>query len=119
VVLPLLLLAVALCAALAAWALWFVVRDRAVILKQLFGAAAIEAVILVQAVVAGVLLATTDHAVDVPLFWGYVVTALVVLPIAAAWAFAERTKWSSVVLAVAAVTVGFLEWRLWQIWSAS
>ncbi|AEG44594.1 hypothetical protein [Isoptericola variabilis] len=117
--LPLLILALVLCAALAGWALWFVVRDRAVILKQLFGAAAIEAVLLVQAVVAGIQQATTDHPVDGPLFWGYLVTAAIVLPIAAVWAFAERTKWSSVVLLVAAVTVAFLEWRLWQIWGAA
>ena len=116
--LPLLILVVALCVALAGWALWFVVRDRAVILRQLFGAAAIEVLVVVQGVVAGVLLATQGHEVDGALFWGYVATALVVLPVAAIWAFAERTKWSSVVLAVAAVTVGFLEWRLWQIWGA-
>ena len=32
------------------------------------------------------------------LLWGYVLTQLLILPIAAAWAFAERTRWSSVVL---------------------
>ena len=117
-VVPLLILVVALCVALAGWALVFVVRDRAVILKQLFGAAAVEAVLLVQAVVAGVQL-LGGHSVDGALFWGYVATALVLLPVAAAWAFAERTRWSSVVLAVAALTVGFLEWRLWQIWGAA
>ena len=38
------------------------------------------------------------------LLWGYVLTQLFILPIAAAWAFAERTRWSSVVLVVAALT---------------
>ncbi|GAB2474297.1 hypothetical protein [Xylanimonas ulmi] len=118
-VLPLLLVLVALCLALAAWALVFVVRDRAVVLRQLFGAAAVEAVLIVQAVVAGVKQAAGGHDVDGPLFWGYVATALVLLPIAAAWAFAERTKWSSVVLLVAALTVGFLTLRMWQIWEAA
>lgn len=117
--LPLLILLVVACAALAGWALWFALRDRAVILRQLFGAAAIEALLVVQAVVAGVQLATQDRSVDGPLFWGYLATALVLLPVAAFWAFAERTKWSSVVLAVAAVTVAFLDWRLWQIWGAA
>ena len=116
--LPLLLVLVALCVALAGWALVFVIRDRAVILRQLFGAAAVEAVLLIQAVIAGVLVAR-GHEVDGALFWGYVVTALVVLPIAAAWAFAERTKWSSVVLMVASLTVAFLAFRLWQIWGAA
>nr|WP_216077787.1 hypothetical protein [Isoptericola sediminis] len=106
-----------LCGLLAGWAAWFVVRDRAVILKQLFGAAAVEAVLLVQAVVAAIQQAG-GHAVDGPLFWGYLLTAAMLLPLAALWAFAERTKWSSVVLCVAALTVAFLEWRLWVIWEA-
>jgi len=119
VVLPLLWLAVAGCLVVAGWALWFVVRDRPVILKQLLAAAVVEAVLVVQAVVAGVQQVTQGRAVDGPLFWGYLITAAIVLPIAAAWAFAERTKWSSVVLLVAAVTVAFLQWRLWQIWEAA
>ncbi|WP_336722103.1 hypothetical protein [Cellulosimicrobium cellulans] len=117
-VLPLLLLVVAACVALAGWALVFVARDRAVILRQLWGAAVIEGLILVQAVVVGVLGATGTAPSDPVLLWGYLVTTLFILPAAALWAFAERSRWSSVVLAVAALTVAFLEWRLWQIWNA-
>ncbi|WP_277213124.1 hypothetical protein [Isoptericola croceus] len=117
-VLPLFVLAVALCAALAGWAAWFAARDRAVILRQLFAAGAVEAVLVVQAVVAGVLQAG-GHEVDGPLFWGYLLTAALLLPIAAAWAFAERTRWSSVVLCVASLTVAFLQWRLWIVWGGS
>lgn len=117
-VLPLFLLSVALCVALAGWAAWFAVRDRAVVLRQLFGAGAVEAVLVVQAVVAGVLQAG-GHEVDGVLFWGYLLTAALLLPIAAVWAFAERTRWSSVVLCVAALTVAFLQWRLWIIWGGS
>ncbi len=113
---PLALLVGVLCAALAAWALWFVVADRAVILRQLFGAGAIEAMLLVQAVLVGVLQATHAPDVEGALLWGYVLTQAIILPIAAAWAFAERTRWSSVVLLVAALTVAFLEFRLLQIW---
>ena len=113
---PLALLVAILCAALGAWALWFVVRDRAVVLRQLWGAAVVEGVLVVQAVVLAVVQATGDVAVDGLLLWGYVVTQLVILPFAAAWAFAERTRWSSVVLLVAALTVAFLELRLLQIW---
>lgn len=117
-VLPLFLLAVALCLALAGWAAWFAARDRPVILRQLFGAGAVEVVLVVQAVVAGVLQAR-GHEVDGALFWGYLLTAALLLPIAAVWAFAERTRWSSVVLCVASLTVAFLLWRLWVIWGAS
>jgi hypothetical protein len=119
VLLPIFVASLVACLALAAWALVFVVRDRAVILRQLFGAAVVEGIILVQAVVAAVLAATRDHGLDGPLFWGYTVTALLLLPVAAAWAFAERSRWSSVVLMVASLTVGFLSFRLWQIWGAA
>lgn len=113
---PLAIVVALLCAALAAWALWFVVRDRAVVLRQLWGGAVVEGVLVVQAVVVAVAQATGDVDVDGILLWGYVVTQLVILPVAAAWAFAERTRWSSVVLLVAALTVAFLELRLLQIW---
>lgn len=104
-----------LCLALAAWAAWFVVADRAVVLRQLWGGAVVEGVLLLQAVLLGVGQATGAYDVDGLLLWGYVVTQLVVLPVAAAWAFAERTRWSSVVLLVAALTVAFLELRVLQI----
>lgn len=116
VVVPVALLVIVLCVLLAAWACWFVVRDRAVVLRQLWGAAVVEAVLVVQAGVAGILALTGGHDVDGLLLWGYVLTQALVLPLAAAWAFAERTRWSSVVLLVAALTVAFLEYRLLQIW---
>ncbi|MBD5788015.1 hypothetical protein IF650_17805 [Cellulosimicrobium terreum] len=117
-VLPLLLVVVAACVALAGWAVVFVVRDRAVVLRQLWGAAVVEGLVVVQMVVVGVLGVSGTAPTDPVLLWGYLVTTLFILPLAALWAFAERTRWSSVVLAVAALTVAFLEWRAWQIWNA-
>ncbi len=116
---PLVWTVVVACAAVAGWSTWFVVRDRAVVLRQLWAAAVVEALLVLQAVVAGVLAVTGGVDVDGVLFWGYVVTQMIVLPLAAAWAFAERTRWSSVVLLVAALTVAFLEYRLLQIWGAA
>lgn len=117
--LPLLVLLIALCVALSGWAAWFVLRNRAVILNQLWGGMVIEGVLIAQAITAGIKSATGAPPSDPLLFWGYMATALIILPVAAAWAFAERTKWSSVVLLVAALTVAFLDYRLWQIWTAA
>jgi hypothetical protein len=119
VILALLLLVVALCVVLAGWAGWFVARNRAVILNQLWGGAVVELFVLVQGVVAIVQGAAGAGAADPLLFWGYYATTLVILPLAAAWAFAERTRWSSVVLLAASVTVALLEWRMWQIWTGA
>lgn len=113
---PLTVLVVAASSALGLWAAWFVLRDRAVILKQLWGAAVVEGLLLLQTIAAAVLLVTDDGHSDVGELWGYLVTVLLILPFAAAWAFAERSRWSSVVMVLAAVTVIFLEYRLVQIW---
>lgn len=117
VVAPLTLLVVAAALALSGWAAWFAVTDRAVVLRQLLGAAVVEALLVVQLLVAAVLISTGSPDIEVWELWGYLVTVLLILPFAAAWAFAERSRWSSVVLVVAALTVVFLEWRLVQIWS--
>lgn len=98
------------------WSSFRAIRNEPVILKQLWVALAAEALLLAQAVLAAVLLLGEKHAVDGPLFWGYQVTILLFLPIAGLVAFAERTKWSSVVLAGAAITVAVLQWRLGVIW---
>lgn len=112
-------LAVALgCAVLAGWAGWRAARDRPVILRQLLVAGAVEALVLLEVVVAAVRMAGGTRPPDVPTFWGYLLTTLLILPFAAAWAFAERSRWSSVVLLVAALTVAFLQYRLLQVWGS-
>lgn len=115
---PLTILIAAVALGQAGWAAWFVARDRAVILKQLWGAAVVEALLVVQTIVAAGILLTGSYDVPVGEFWGYLLTVLLILPFAAAWAFAERSRWSSVVMVVAALTVVFLEYRLTQVWSA-
>jgi len=119
-VLPALAVLVALLAvALAGWAAVFAARDRAVVLRQLWGAAVVEGGLVLQVLVAGYLTARGDGPDDAVTFWGYLVTALLLLPVAAAWAFAERTRWSSVVLLVAALTIVVMEWRLVQVWTGA
>lgn len=113
---PLAVVAAVLAGVVAVWAGWRTVRDRAVVLRQLIAASVVEAVLLVQAVAAVVVALTTRGPADPPTFWGYAVTSLLVLPVAAAWSFAERTRWSSAVLLVAALTVAFLQLRMVQVW---
>ena len=106
------------CLLLGVWAGFRAARDRPVILRQLIAAGVIEALLLVQAVSAAVVAAQGRGPDDALTFWGYVLTALLLFPVAAAWAFAERTRWSSVVLLVAAATQAFLQYRLLQVWGA-
>jgi hypothetical protein len=119
-VLPALAALVALLAVvLAAWAAVFAVRDRPVVLRQLWGGAVVEGAMVLQVLVALLLTVRRQGPADGVTFWGYLVTAMLVLPIAAAWAFAERTRWSSVVLLVAALTVVVMQWRLVQVWTGA
>ncbi|KAE8764055.1 hypothetical protein [Georgenia thermotolerans] len=100
------------------WALWFTIVDRAVILRQLVAGAVVELALLAQVVVGLVAQAQGHRAADPWTFWGYVITALFLLPVAAAWAFADRSRWSSVVLLVACVALLAMQARVWQVWTA-
>ena len=117
-ILPLALVVVVVALALAAWAALRTARDQPVVLRQLWAAAVVEATLLVQVAVAVVLVARGRSPHESSTFWIYVVTELMVLPLAAVWAFDERTRWSSVVLLVAGVTIAVMQWRMVQIWGA-
>jgi hypothetical protein len=108
-----------LAAAVGAWAGWHALRDRPVVLRQLLGAAVVEAALLVQVVVALVGTLTGHPLAEPATFWGYLVVALLVLPLAGAWALVERTRWSSVVLVVGCLTVLAMEARMIQLWTAA
>ena len=50
-------------------------------------------------------------------FWVYLVSA-VLLPIAAVvWALLERSRWSTVIMGIAALAVAVMVWRMHVIWT--
>lgn len=49
-------------------------------------------------------------------FYIYLISALVMLPLAAFWALLERNRWSTVVLGVACLAVAVMVYRMYQIW---
>ncbi len=105
--------------ALGVWAAVRTARDRPVITRQLIGGAVIEAGIVVQMIVAGVLVATGHQIADGFTFWGYLVVALLVLPAAAVVAVVERTRWSSVALILACATLAVMQLRVHQLWGGA
>ncbi|MGY2127901.1 hypothetical protein [Blastococcus sp. SYSU DS0617] len=81
-------------------------------------AGVLEALLLVQAVVALAAL-DSDTPADTPTFLGYL-SGAVLIPVAGVlWARTEVTRWAGTVLAVAGATVGVMVWRLLQLWEAT
>lgn len=111
--------------AAAGWALVLVAADRPLLLdKPASGLLAlllvlIELGLLVQAAVGLVNLAGADHAVDGWSFAGYLLGAVVLLPLAVFWSLAERSRWGMAVVVVGALLVPVLILRLERIWTAA
>ena len=73
---------------------------------------------LVGQLVLGLVRVFDDHeGVSVATYVGYLVGALIILPLAAGWAWAERTRNGTGVLLVAVVVLALLFVRLNDIWS--
>jgi membrane-bound ClpP family serine protease len=49
-------------------------------------------------------------------FYTYLISALLIPPAAAVWALVERSKWSTVILGVAALSIAVMVYRMQQIW---
>lgn len=49
-------------------------------------------------------------------FYTYVISALIVPPAAAFWALVDRTRWATMILGAACLTVAVMVYRMQQIW---
>ncbi|WP_199429672.1 hypothetical protein [Qaidamihabitans albus] len=113
-------IAVALCAlAVAVWSFVLVARNRAPRRPLLIGLALVEALLIVQMVIAAVLLISGERPASMVTFLAYLVGSLLVLPLGTVWALAERSRSGTAVLGVACVTVPVLVLRLHEVWSGS
>jgi hypothetical protein len=49
-------------------------------------------------------------------FYLYLVSAILLLPLAGVWALVERNRWSTVILGVACLAVAIMVYRMNEIW---
>ncbi|HEX2073209.1 MAG TPA: hypothetical protein VHF92_05435 [Geodermatophilus sp.] len=91
---------------------------RRIGLVHLAGAAVLEAVLLLQTAVAAVALAGGERPADLPTFLSYLAGVLLVPVAGVLWARTEGSRWAGTVLAVAALAVAVMVWRLLQLWEA-
>ena len=95
------------------------VAGRRIGLVHVVGAGLLELLVLLQAGVAGAALVSGTRPADTPTFVSYLL-AVVLVPIAGLlWARTERTRWAGMVIAVAALVVAVMVWRLLQLWEAT
>ena len=83
------------------------------------GALALVGVLLVVQVIVAIVapLAGNPPTGDLLEYWVYLVSA-VLLPIGAVlWALMERSRWSTVILGVAALAIAIMLWRMQVIWT--
>lgn len=50
-------------------------------------------------------------------FWVYLVSAALLPPAGVFWALLERSRWSTVIMGIAALAVGVMVWRMQVIWT--
>lgn len=106
-----------LCGVVAALLVVLIVRDRrpGPVTYTLLGLVEVG---LVAQLVLGLDRVFGDHrGVSVATYVGYLVGALVIVPLAAAWAWAERTRNGTAVLLVGVMVVPVLFVRLHDIWA--
>jgi hypothetical protein len=106
------------------WAVVLLIVDRPVLPRRWYGLgllgvlALLEVGLLAQAVAGLVQLFTTERGLDKFSFGGYLVGALVIIPVAAIWSLAERSRWGPGVLLVGCLAIPVMIVRLGQIWDA-
>lgn len=50
-------------------------------------------------------------------YWVYLVSAVLIPPASVFWALIERSRWSTVIMGVAALSVAVMVWRMQFIWT--
>jgi hypothetical protein len=113
---PLVVAATAVAVALAALGGLSTALRRRIGSAHLAAAGLLELLLLVQAVATGIALAGGQRPAELATFVAYL-GSVVLLPVAGVlWARSEPTRWAGTVVAVAALAVAVMLWRLLDLW---
>lgn len=85
---------------------------------SLGGAALVGVLLIAQVVTAAIGPAVGNTPSGNPYeFWAYLISALILPPVAILWALIERSRWSTVVVGVACLAVAIMLYRMQVIWT--
>jgi hypothetical protein len=99
------------------WGLGTAIANRPPGKAQLLFAAGVWLVTLAQSIIAAVQLASGFRPQSLATTIGYLIGIVLLIPLAWLWANAERTRFSGIVLAVAALAVVAMTLRLLVLWT--
>ncbi len=102
---------------LAAWALVQVIRNRPVGRGLLVGVGVLEVALVALLITGIVQMLGSDHDFSRATFVGYLVGAVAIPPVAAAWSMDETDRYGTTVLLVALLVMPVMVLRLQQIWA--
>jgi hypothetical protein len=80
---------------------------------------ALTLVVVIQVLIAVVALVAGERPAQVGTFIGYLVVAVLLLPLGTLWALIERSRWGTAVLAVACFALVVVLLRLQDLWSTA
>jgi hypothetical protein len=86
-------------------------------MAELVACAVTAVVVLAQSVLAGARMIGGYHPAEQATTIGYLIGIALVMPLATAWAFADRVRTSGYVIAVAAFTCAVMTARLLTLWN--
>jgi hypothetical protein len=99
------------------WGLITAVANKPPGKAQLLFAAFVEIIVVIQSVIAGFRLVLGFRPAELATTIGYLIGIMIMIPVAWLWANSERTRFSGVVLAVAALAVLGMTLRLLELWT--
>jgi hypothetical protein len=99
------------------WGLITAIANKPPGKAQLLFAAFVELVVVAQSLIAGFKLVLGFRPAELATTIGYLIGIVIMIPVAWFWANSERTRFSGVVLAVAALAVLGMTLRLLELWT--
>jgi hypothetical protein len=112
--------AVAICSLfVAVWSFLLAALNREPQRALLAGLGVVELLLVAQLVIGIVLLIGGGRPGNLVTFLAYLIGALVITPAGAAWALAERSRSSTVILGVACLAIPVMVLRLHEIWDGA
>jgi hypothetical protein len=105
-----------LATATALWAAWKTIRHTRVSDAMFYTISAVEVGTLVLLVVGIAGLVSTTRNVEGTVLVSYLVTLVLIPPVALVWGVAEKSRWGTGVILIGMWTVGIMAIRVLQVW---